>query len=491
MPISVRASAVLVALSVSAGASPAQVAAPAVPAAVFAALRDTVAAQYVDPIPPESLARFPTPEALIESLRDRHTLLFSPAERREFEVESGSAFGGVGARLGVWSDTAFVVGVEPGSPAARAHLRPFDRIVAVDSASVVGLPTDSIVMLIRGPVGSPVALALTRGLARKPLMVVLVRGAVQVPSVPAGALLPNGIGVVKIAQFGPETAREAVEALDWMVQGGARGLILDLRDNPGGVLEQALETAQLFLPSRTGLVEVRGRPGTGAQTARSSQVPRYPKLPLAVLINENSASAAEVLTAALQEGKRALVAGRQSFGKGSVQRVVDLPEGWALKLTIARWYTPRGRPIDRGPQPAGTLIDPRASHVGGVRPDLMLSPDSASALVGKAAEAMGPRWDSLNLMILEWVEAAADTMKAVGQDFEAGPGPAQALIVQSGATPMLPPGTRDALEEWVSNALSRGMVAARLGLMEQGAWTLMHDLEVRRVALELIERARR
>lgn len=467
-----------------AGRSVAQVAAP-VPPAVFAALRDTIGALYVDPIPPESLSRFSTPEALIESLRDRHTLLFSPGERKEFEVGAGVAFGGIGARVGVRNDTTLIVGVEPGSPAAQAKLRAFDRVIRVDSASVVGLPTDSVIGLIRGPVGSPVSLALARGPARTLERVVLVRAAVQVPSVPAGALLPSGVGVVKIAQFGPQSAREAVEALDWMVQGGARGLILDLRDNPGGALEAALEMAQLFLPARSVLVQVRGRPGTGIQSARSAHPARYPKIPVAVLINERSASAAEVLASALQEAKRALVAGQQSYGKGSVQHIADLPEGWAVKLTIARWYTPSGRPIDRGAQPAGVMPDPAAPHAGGVRPDLVLSSDTASALVATAAMALGPRWDSVNLTILGWVETAADSLTGLTQDFEVDSATARGLIERSTASAVLPAGTDLALLHWVSDAMSSGVIAARFGLMEQGAWILLHDDDVRRVALEL------
>jgi carboxyl-terminal processing protease len=469
----------------SAETSLAQEATPTVPPPVLAALRDTIQALYVDPIPSESLSHFASAEALIGSLRDRHTILFSPGERKEFEVGAGIAFGGIGARVGVRNDTTVIAGVEPGSPAERAKLRPFDRIVGVDSAAVVGFDTDSVIALIRGPVGTAVSLGLIRGLARSPLRVVVVREAVQVPSVPAGALLPSGVGIVKVAQFGPHATRDAVQALDWMVQGGARGVILDLRDNPGGALEEALEMAQLFLPAGAGLVEVRGRPGSGVQTARSRQAPRYPKLPLAVLINERSASAAEVLASALQEGKRALIAGRQSYGKGSVQHIADLPEGWAVKLTIARWYTPKGRPIDRGVQPAGVMIDPTAPHEGGVRPDLNLSPDSAAALVAVAAMALGPRWDSLNLAILAWVETAADSMKSPTEEFEVDRPTVEALLERTEVSSVLPRGTQEALRQWMSDAMSRGVVAARLGLMQEGAWALMHDPEVRRVAQEL------
>lgn len=466
-----------------------QAAPPPVPPAVLAALRDTLASEYVNPIPRDSLARFKTAQAMLAALLDRHTVLLSPAERREFDVEAGVSFGGIGASLGVRRDTILIVNVQPGSPAARARVRPFDRIVAVGGKPVVGLAPDSVVALIRGPEGTPVGLGIRRGLAGEAIQAVIVRAPVQIPSVPAGAMLPSGIGVVRVAQFGPETTREAVEALDWMVQGGAKGVVLDLRDNPGGVLEEALALAQLFVPAGTSLVDVRGRPGTGVnEIPRSRAPPRYPTLPLALLINERSASAAEVFAGAMQEARRALVAGRQSYGKGSVQHIADLPDGWAVKLTIARWYTPSGRRIDRGPQPTGTLVDPSAPHEGGVMPDLVLPADSTAAQVAIAALAAGPHWDSLNLGMLDWVQAAADTMSGLTPDFESDPAATRALLERSGVAPNLPSGTEGAVQSFIQDALSRGVVGARFGVMEEGAWGLMHDPEVLRVAAELSKR---
>lgn len=472
-----------------AGAAPALAQTASPPPRVLAALRDTLSAEYVNPISRDSLARFKTAAQMLTALLDRHTILLSPAERREFEVEAGGSFGGIGASLGVRRDTTLIVNVQPGSPAARAQLRPFDRIVAIGGKPVVGLGPDSVVALIRGPQGTPVGLGIRRGLAGVPIQAVIVRAPVQIPSVPAGAMLPNGIGVVRVAQFGPETTREAVEALDWMVQGGAKGVVLDLRENPGGVLEEALGLAQLFLPAGTALVDVRGRPGTGVNEIPRSRVPpRYPTLPIAVLINERSASAAEVFAGAVQEAKRALVAGRQSYGKGSVQRIADLPEGWAVKLTIARWYTPSGRRIDRGPQPAGAMVDPGAPHEGGVLPDLIIPADSTAAQVSLAAIAAGPRWDSLSLAMLDWVQATADTVSGLTPDFESDPAATRTLLERNGVTSTMPPGTESAVRSFIQDALSRGVVGARFGVMEEGAWGLMHDQEVLQVAAEMLKR---
>jgi carboxyl-terminal processing protease len=461
-----------------------------VPPKVLAALRDTLASSYVNPISKDSLARFKTAGSMILALLDRHTILLSPAGRRDFEVEAGASFGGIGASLAVRRDTTLIATVQPGSPSARAHLRPFDRIVSVGGQPVVGLPTDSIVSLIRGPEGTPVGLGLRRGLAGEAVQAVLIRAPVQIPSVPAGAMLPSGIGVIRVAQFGPETTREAVEALDWLVQGGAKGVVMDLRENPGGVLEEALGLAQLFVPPGTPLVDVRGRPGTGVNEIPKSRLPpRYPKLPVAIMVNERSASAAEVFAGAMQEAKRALIAGRQSYGKGSVQHIAALPEGWAVKMTIARWYTPSGRRIDRGPQPANVEIDPSAPHDGGVMPDFVLPKDSLPEEVTLAAMAAGPRWDSLNLAMLDWVQAAADTMTSLSPEYESDPAVTTRLLEQTGVRAVLPPGTEPAVQKFISHALSRGVIGGKFGVMEEGAWGLMHDDEVLKVAAELSRRA--
>lgn len=476
--------ALLVATPLAAQATPERV-----PPRVLAALRDTLASSYVNPISRDSLSRFTTANAMLLALLDRHTILLSPQGRKEFEVEAGASFGGIGASLAVRRDTTLIASVQPGSPAARAQLRPFDRIVSVGGVPVVGLPPDSVVSLIRGPEGSPVGLGIRRGLAGEPIQAVLIRAAVQIPSVPAGAMLPTGIGLVRVAQFGPQTTTEAVEALDWMVQSGARGVVLDLRENPGGVLEEALGLAQLFVPAGTPLVDVRGRPGTGInEIPKSRMPPRYPTLPVAIIVNERSASAAEVFAGAMQEAKRAFIAGRQSYGKGSVQHIADLPEGWAIKLTIARWYTPSGRRIDRGPQPADAVIDPGAPHEGGILPDFPLPPDSTPEQVTLAAVASGARWDSLNLAMLDWVQAVADTAGDLKQDYESDPAATTRMLEATGVRAAMPPGTGPAVQHFIQDALSRGVVGARFGVMEEGAWGLMHDDEVLAVASELARR---
>lgn len=439
-----------------------------VPPAVFAALRETIASHYVTPVDKDSLARFATAEPMLASLRDRHTILFSPQGLRDFKVMAGESFGGIGARLGVLRDTVYLSSVIAGGPAAKAGLTAFDRILAVDGQSVVGLSVDEAVTHIRGPVGSTVRLTLRHGGTVQVSSVS--RDSVSVPSVGGVAMLDGGVGVLRLRQFGPGATDELVAAVDHLVGAGAKGLVIDLRGNPGGLLEEGLGIAQLFLPVGTGLVEVRARPGSAVQRARVTAEPRYPKLPLALLIDGYSASAAEVLTGALQDAHRASVLGTQSYGKGSVQQITPLPEGWAVKLTVAKWFTPAGRGIDRGPQPTGETVDPSAPHQGGITPDVALSADSTLAPPAAAlATVAGTTWQALADRIADWTEraTAAGTYAATPEDGGS---------VLAGVS--VPDSLTSAMATWLAGRLTESVMNARYGESAQEGWRLTRDGEV-------------
>lgn len=436
--------------------------------AVLSALRTTIAERYVTPIPAESLARFKTAEALLESLGDRHTMLFSAEAFKDFQVAAGQHFGGIGARLGVRRDTVYLASVLPNGPAAKAGLVAFDRLISVNGRSLVRLPADSAVQLIRGPNGSTAKLTVvTAGQKR---VVSLVRDAVAVPSVGGVALLDDKIGVVRLRQFGEGATDEVVHAIDALVSSGARGIVLDLRGNPGGLLQESLGIAQLFLPSGSGLVEVRPRLGLPVQRARAEAPAQYPNLPLAVLIDGLSASASEILAGALQDAHRAVVLGRQSYGKGSVQETVPLPEGWVVKLTVARWYTPSGRGIDRGPQPVDSLIDPDVKHPGGIVPDAPLAPDTTVAPPRQAiATLKRSTWARVSDRLADWTEAHR-------ADSTAAPTRQTADTLLSGLA--LPASLEPALADWLGRALSQELLTARYGDTAGEAWSLTHDAEV-------------
>lgn len=450
----------------------------AVPPSVLDALRATIVDRYVTRVPADSLARFKTAEALLASLGDRHTMLFSPRAFRDFQVAAGQHFGGIGARLAVRRDTVYLASVLPGGPAAKAGLVAFDRIVAVNGRSLVGLRADSAVQLIRGPDGSTARLSVVK--AGRERSVALVRGAVAVPSVGGVALLEDRIGVVRLRQFGEGATAEVANAVDALVSAGARGVVLDLRSNPGGLLEEGLGVAQLFLPSGSGLVEVRTRPGMPAQRARADAPPQYPTLPLAVLVDGLSASASEILAGALQDAHRAVVLGRQSYGKGSVQETVRLPEGWVVKLTVARWYTPAGRGIDRGSQAEDSTLDPDAKHAGGIIPDAPLPQDTTLA-PPRAALATLKRatWARVGDRLADWTEAHRT-------DSAATPNKQTADTLLAGLS--VPAEISPGLSKWLERALTQELLSARYGETAGEAWALAHDAEVEAARALLLRR---
>ena len=450
----------------------------AVPSAVLKALRETIAERYVTRVPSDSLARFKTAEALLASLGDRHTMLFSPKAFRDFQVAAGQHFGGIGARLSVRRDTVYLASVMPGGPAAKAGLVAFDRIVAVNGSSLVGLRADSAVQLIRGPNGSTARLSVVE--AGRKRSVAVVRGAVAVPSVGGVALLEDRIGIVRLRQFGEGATGEVANAVDALVSGGARGIVLDLRGNPGGLLQEGLGIAQLFLPSGSGLVEVRARAGMPAQRARVDAPPQYPTLPLAVLVDGLSASAAEILAGALQDAHRAVVLGRQSYGKGSVQETVPLPDGWVVKLTVARWYTPAGRGIDRGRQPGDSSVDPDAKHAGGIIPDAPLAPDTTLVLPPAAVATLKrSTWARVGDRLADWTEAHRT-------DSSATPNRQTADTLLAGLS--LPPAVAPALASWLERAMTQELLSARYGETAGEAWALAHDAEVEAARAWLLRR---
>jgi carboxyl-terminal processing protease len=274
---------------------------------------------------------------------DPHSSLLSPEDYKDLQVDTQGEFTGIGVSITTREGMVTVVSAIQGTPAYKAGVKPGDIIVKIG-----GEPTKNLrdaVSRIRGPKGTKVTVTLVREGTAEPLEFVLVRDVIPIESVRSLTLKP-GYGYIWITNFRDNTTSDLVSALEKLESASPpiKGLVLDLRNNPGGLLNQAIEVSDLFLDKGT-ILSIKGRQdkNTKVFTAHSNVVKR--NYPIVVLINGGSASASEIVAGALQDHKRALVMGTTSFGKGSVQNVETLRDGYGLKLTIARYYTPSGRSI--------------------------------------------------------------------------------------------------------------------------------------------------
>lgn len=303
---------------------------------------------YIDPA-----ALQPTPllhgavRGLVNAIEDPYTVFMTPKENREFQQSLHGELQGIGAELAIRKEKIVVVAPIKGSPAEKAGLLPEDVIIAVNDESMEGKSLQEVVDRIRGKKGTSVTLTVDRGSKPAPLTFTIVRDDIRIPSVESETKESKGgpIGVITINQFGSETIDEVERAIRKMDVKRFKGMILDLRFNGGGYLDGAVSLTSLVL--REGkVVSVEGRT-TSPQLHYVTGNPLLPDMPLVILINEGTASASEIVAGALQDHKRATIIGMKSFGKGTVQEVIDLPGGSSLRVTTAHWLTPNGRNLGK------------------------------------------------------------------------------------------------------------------------------------------------
>jgi len=287
-------------------------------------------------------------EGLINGL-DPHSSLLKPDAFRELQIDTQGEFTGIGVSITIRNGVVTVISPIEGTPAYKAGIKAGDKIIRVDGKSVDNLR--DAVKLMRGPKGTEVKVTIVREGTPDPIDFDLVRNIIPIESVRHTKIRP-GYGYIWVTHFREQTAMDLKEALENLEAATPlKGLIVDLRDNPGGLLPQAIQVADLFLDTGDILsIEGRLEKHTKKYTAQPNETER--SYPIVVLINSGSASASEIVAGALQDNKRALILGTPSFGKGSVQTVESLRDGYGLKLTIARYYTPSGRSIQaKGIQP--------------------------------------------------------------------------------------------------------------------------------------------
>ncbi|MCX7818772.1 MAG: S41 family peptidase [Kiritimatiellae bacterium] len=322
---------------------------------------------------------------LIASL-DEYSEFMDSAEYRAMQEDTEGEFGGVGLVVGMREGALVVISPIDGTPGAKAGLRSGDRLVEINGRPTSEMDLGEAVRLMRGPPGTTVRIKVLKPGRPEPVELVLQRAKIEVDSVESVRVLGDGIGYVRITQFDARTAEMLDRALARLEREGARALILDVRNNPGGLLESAVEVCSRFLPRGRMVLITQGRDERQRQTFLTRAAPKVYEWPIAVLLNEGSASAAEVVAGCLQDHRRAVLIGERSFGKGSVQSLLPLSDGSALRLTTARYYTPNRRMIhELGIEP--DVLVPWAEQELGRANDAPMSPSSDPQLL-KAADML-------------------------------------------------------------------------------------------------------
>ena len=281
-------------------------------------------------------------EGMLKVLDDPYTRRLQKKDYGTFQEQTTGHFGGVGMELGLRDKELTVVAPIKNTPAFEAGIQSGDKIVKIDDVGTKDMSIEKAVKLIRGPKGSRVILEFTRN-GDKPFIKELVRGDIKIPNV-SGKILDNDIAYIKAHGFNTDSANDVLTELTELKEKGAKGVILDLRNNPGGLLNEAVSMSSIFIKSGP-IVKVKAR--TGKTETFSASKTADDKIPLVVLVNKGSASASEIVAGAIQDTNRGVIVGEQSFGKGSVQTVIPLPDGSALVMTTAKYLTPKNRSLNK------------------------------------------------------------------------------------------------------------------------------------------------
>ena len=393
-------------------------------AVLFDQVVSLVRAAYVDTVPPGAVFE-KAAKGLVRELHDPYSELLPPKESEDFNRNTGGRYGGTGMAVGNPSPGLFTVDrVFPNTPAGDAGVREGDRIVSVDSSSTNRLTLDKVSDLLRGEPGSKVNVVYARPGVTEPIKLRFTRRVVRIPAVQFSTLVGDHIGYIPLQTFNENAAEEVQAAVDTLVRAGAKGLVLDMRDNGGGIVDQALETSSLFLRDGQPIVSVRSR-NQPQEVERARGKHLATNLPLVVLVDGGSASATEIVAGALQDHDRALVVGTTSFGKGLVQSVYQLQGGYHLKITTGKWYTPSGRSIHRERKllPTGEFVEVHPDSLqsasltrptfrsdggrtvyggGGIRPDVVVPDDTITTAEREFLRAAAPQLQPINTTLQDF-----------------------------------------------------------------------------------------
>ena len=320
---------------------------------------------YVDQVKPKDLI-YGALKGMISSL-DPHSQFMDPDTYNELKVDTEGKFGGLGIEITIKEGLLTVITPLEDTPAWRAGIKPNDHIIKINDDLTREMTITDAVKRMRGKVGESVTLSVLRDTEKKLLDFKITRAMIKIKDIKHALILENGIGYIRLTEFRENTLQEFNNALSNLSKQGMKALIIDLRNNPGGLLDVAVKITGKFLSSNKLIVYTKSRRDDQNFKFYSEGKSPICELPLVVMINEGSASGSEIVAGALQDYKRAIIIGRKSFGKGSVQTVIPLGEGSALRLTTSRYFTPSGKII----------------HGLGVTPDIIIAADSHPAIGGE------------------------------------------------------------------------------------------------------------
>ena len=385
-------------------------------------------------------------EGMLQELGDPHTVFMTAAQYAQLNLQTTGEYGGLGIQISPREGYITAVSVLPGTPAERAGIRIGDQLLEIDGRDAKGWTEDFAVTVLRGPVGTPIRLKVRRVGVDQPLDFTLTREQVHLRSVPYAYMAAPGIGYLDLTIFSRSSASEVRMAIDSLRLRGARKLVLDLRGNPGGLLDQGVAISDLFLRRGQAIVETRSRDPMETETYRASSDEAY-DLPMVVLVDPYSASASEIVAGALQDHDRALVVGATSYGKGSVQEVFRLSGGNFLKMTTAKWYTPVGRSIQKpfraddaeadedsvldGGAPAAPDTTRRRPYRtdagrtvlggGGIVPDVIVHPDTITQAERTLITAVSRKASVFNDVMLRYAVEYERRTPNLARDFQITP----------------------------------------------------------------------
>lgn len=392
---------------------------------------------FVDSVSTSDLYRKAV-DGLLYELGDPYTAFLPPDKLGKLSESTTGNYAGLGLQVEIRDNTVVVVAPLPGSPAEHAGLMTGDRIVEVGGKSTQGWTLEDVSGVFRGKTGETITLKVDRPGNEQPIPFSLTRRAIHLSAVRRASLLNGDVGYVDVKAFSDSTTRELIRAIDSLSRAGMRSLILDLRSNPGGLLTQGVDVADLFLNSQQRIVSLRGRiPQSNADfDDRAAQ--KWPELPVVVLVDARSASASEIVAGALQDHDRAIVVGRPTYGKGSAQSLYQLGTAGGLKLTTARWFTPSGRSInkwvvrddsefdgggslDEDKQPFRTDAGRTVYGGGGITPDILAGDTVVAPAIAALQSALGNSVSKFRDALTQYALALKAGRSITDQNFVVSP----------------------------------------------------------------------